>query len=437
MEGAKLKGHLLMSERERERMKVLARVKKGEMKLVEAADLLKLSYRHVKRVYGRYREQGDQGLIHQARGRQSNRGIRKVFKQEVIDLYQKRYPDFGPTLAVEKLAEQGYKLDHETLRRWLLKQGLWHKRRRRPIHRSWRQRRAHFGELVQIDGSHHGWFEKRAEPCCLMNLVDDATGLTLSSFAAQETTEAAMLLLWAWIGKYGIPAAVYADRKNVYIPEEKARQRARQQGLERYTQFGRACARLGIEIITAYSPQAKGRVERSHGVYQDRLVKELRLQKISGIGDANQLLADGFIDHLNRKFAVKARSETDFHRSSKGYDLVSVFCLEEERALTEDWIVRFKGSFYQLRRQSRKPPTTRKVLVRQCFNGELRFNYRGRDVLYTELPARPQPPPKAQPLKLRASTKKYIPPADHPWRHFRFGSQARPAAKSGANEKTR
>lgn len=433
-----MKGHLLMSEQERERMKVLARVKKGEMKLVEAACLLKVSYRHVKRVYGRYRQQGDRGLVHQARGRESNRGYRKEFKEAVIELYRKRYPDFGPTLAVEKLGEEGYELDHETLRRWLLKQGIWRKRRRRPAHRSWRQRRAHFGELVQIDGSHHQWFEKRAEACCLMNLVDDATGITLSSFAEQETTEAAMLLLWAWIGKYGIPAAVYADRKNVYIAELKARALAREQGEERYTQFGRACARLGIEIITAYSPQAKGRVERSHGVYQDRLVKELRLRKISQIEAANQLLGEGFIDQLNQKFAVQARSRADFHRSPKGYDLASIFCLEEERSLTEDWIVRFKGSYYQLRRQSKKPPTTRKVLVRQCFNGELRFNYRGRDLPYTKLPERPQPTARvAQPLKMRPLKGKHIPPADHPWRHFIFGSSMRPQQIGGANEKTR
>lgn len=431
-----MKGHLVMSEQERERMKVLARVKKGEMKLVEAARLLKLSYRHTKRVYGRYRHQGDRGLVHQARGRESNRGFGKEFQEEVLELYQKRYPDFGPTLAVEKLAADGYELDHETLRRWLLKQGLWHKRRRRPVHRSWRQRRAHFGELVQLDGSHHCWFEKRAEPCCLMNMVDDATGRTLSGFAAEETTEAAMLLLWAWVEKYGIPAAIYVDRKNVYIGEPKARAKAREQGEEHYTQFGRACARLGIEIIPAYSPQAKGRVERSHGVYQDRLVKELRLGKICRIEAANQLLANGFVDQLNLKFTVKARSQTDFHRSAKGYDLSSIFCLEEERTLTEDWIVRFNGSFYRLQPQSQKPPTIRKVLVRKCFNGELRFNYRGRDLSYSELPTRPQPAVKAP--KRRTSIRgKYIPPPDHPWRHFCFGSQRRLGTKAGANEKTR
>lgn len=410
-------GHLLMSTKERERLKVLARVKKSEMKLKEAAELLGVSYRQAKRQYGRYREEGDKGLVHRGRGRAGNRGYSQDFKKKVIARYQERYPDFGPTLAAEKLEEDGYKLNPETLRLWLVEAGIWQKRRKRAAHRSWRERRAHFGEMLQLDGSHHRWFEERGEKSCLMNLVDDATGTTLSFFAKEETTEAAMILLWAWIDKYGIPAAIYVDRKNVYVPDEKQVLEAREEGREHYTQFGRACAQLGIRVIKAYSPQAKGRVERSHGVYQDRLVKELRLKKINSIESANQLLSSGFTDNLNRKFAIQAREAADYHRNSKGYDLASIFCIEEDRTLTDDWIVRFNNDFYQLQRQSNASPTSKKVKVRQYLNGEIRFSYRGKETNYEKLVERPQSKAEAPSKKIcRPRKPRYSPPPNHPWR---------------------
>ena len=186
-----------MSQKERERLKIFERVKRGELQQLEAAEICGLSYRQTRRLYQRYREIGDRGLVHRGRGRPSNRRYASEFRQSVMARYQERYPDFGPTLAAEKLALDGYELDHETLRGWLLKAKLWRKRRKRAGHRSWRQRRAHFGELVQLDGSHHQWFEQRAPKSCLMNMVDDATSTTQSLFAAEETSFAAMELLWA------------------------------------------------------------------------------------------------------------------------------------------------------------------------------------------------------------------------------------------------
>jgi hypothetical protein len=405
-----------MSKKERDWFRVLERVKKKEITLRQATQIMDGSYRQCLRRYKRYDQEGAKGLVHRGRGRASNRAKDLKIRRGIIDRYQERYEDFGPTLAAEKLAKEGHEVDHETLRRWLIKEKLWKKRRKRSPHRSWRERRAHFGELVQMDGSPHKWFEERAEICCLMNMVDDATGKTLGLLDEQETTAGAMTLLWQWIDKYGIPAALYTDRKNVYVPDEKAAAKAELSGQEALTQFGRACKSLGIRIIQAHSPQAKGRVERSNGTYQDRLVKELRLEQISDIGLANKLLAEGFVDNLNRKFAVAPREKADFHRSAKGRDLESVFCKEEERALTDDWIVRYGNSYYQMARQSNQPPTSKKVMVRSYLNGELHFNYRGKDLEHCELPQRPVPA-KAEAPVIRSKPRHIPMPApDHPWR---------------------
>jgi transposase len=418
-----MEGHLLMSQRERERLKVFERVKRGELQQLEAAEICELSYRQTRRLYQRYREFGDRGVVHRGRGRPSNRQYGAEFRAAVLGRYQERYPDFGPTLAAEKLALDGYVLDHETLRGWLLKAKLWRKRRKRAKHRSWRERRAHFGELVQLDGSHHQWFEKRAPKSCLMNMVDDATSTTQSLFAAEETSFAAMELLWQWIERYGIPRALYTDRKNVYVVDEQTRQRAADSGEEALTQFGRACKELGITIIKAYSPEAKGRVERSHGTYQDRLVKELRLAGIETIAGSNELLPQ-FCQQLNQKFAVAARAAADYHRSAKGYDLAAIFCYQEERTITADWVVRFENQFYQLapRRKGQSPRMG--IKAQRYLNGELHFRYGQDELAYTLLAERPQPASKAK-RKKRAQSEslmdKYVPPPTHAWRKFQFG----------------
>ena len=420
-----MEGHLLMSERERERLKLFERVKRGELSQIEAAQICGLSYRQTRRLYKRYREGGDRNLVHRGRGRPSNRAHPPAFKATVLARYQERYPDFGPTLAAEKLVLDGHVVDHETLRGWLLKAGLWQKRRKRGKHRSWRERRAHFGELVQLDGSHHQWFEERAPKACLMNMVDDAQGTTLSWLAEEETIFAAMQLLWQWIASYGIPHSLYTDKKNVYVIDEKTRERAADSGEEVFTQFGRACRQLGIKIITAHSPEAKGRVERSHGTYQDRLVKEFRLAQLNTIAAGNEFLQAGYCEQLNERFAVIPRSGVDFHRSAKGYDLASIFCIEEERTLSADWILRFENQFYQLQPLRKAQVGKGKVLVRRYLNGELHFCYGGRDLPYTLLPERPKPKTvdkvKNKNRRARTSTEPYIPPVNHAWRSFQFG----------------
>ncbi len=415
-----------MSAKERERLKIFARVKRGELQQKEAAVLCQLEYRYLRRLYQRYCEQGDSGLVHQGRGRPSNRAKPAEFKAVVLARYQERYPDFGPTLAAEKLALDGHAIDHETLRGWLIKAHLWQKRRKRAKHRSWRERRAHFGELVQMDGSHHKWFEARASKCCLMNMVDDAQGTTQSLLAEEETIFAAMKVLWQWIDLYGIPQSLYTDKKNVYVVDEKTREKAADSGAEVFTQFGRACRQLGIKIITAHSPEAKGRVERNHGTYQDRLVKEFRLAEINTIDAGNEFLQPGYCEQLNQKFSVAPRSAVDFHRSAKGYDLASIFCIEEERSLSADWIVRFENQFFQLQPSRKTAVANGKVRVRRYLDGQLHFWYAQRDLAYTLLPERP----KAKTVvkvknknRRRAVTimEQYVPPTNHAWRSFSFG----------------
>jgi hypothetical protein len=420
-----MEGHLWMSAKERERLKIFERVKRGELRRKDAAVLCGLDYRYLRRLYKRYCALGDRGVVHQGRGRPSNRAYASEFKTGVLKRYQERYSDFGPTLAVEKLALDGYELDHETLRGWLLQAGLWQQRRKRARHRSWRERRAHFGELVQLDGSHHQWFEKRAAKSCLMNMVDDATSTTQALMAEEETSFAAMALWWQWIERYGIPQSLYTDKKNVYVVDEKTRARAADSGEEVWTHFGWACKQLGIEIITAHSPEAKGRVERNHGIYQDRLVKELRLAGSDTTAAANEFLASGFCAQLNQKFAVAPRSPVDYHRSAKGYDLASIFCLEEERALSGDWVVRFENQFYQLQPPRKALPAKGRVRVQRYLNGELHFRYGQQELRYTLLPERPQPLSQAKKTgQRRDGVKPYVPPRDHAWRRFQFGKGA-------------
>jgi transposase len=415
-----------MSAKERERLKIFARVKRGELQQKEAAALCQLEYRYLRRLYQRYCEQGDRGIVHQGRGRPSNRAKPAEFKAAVLARYQERYPDFGPTLAAEKLALDGHEVDHETLRGWLIKAGLWQKRRQRAKHRSWRERRAHFGELVQLDGSHHKWFEERSAKCCLMNMVDDAQGTTQSWLAEEETIFAAMKVLWQWIDHYGIPQSLYTDKKNVYVVDEKTREKAADCGDQVFTQFGRACQQLGIKIITAHSPEAKGRVERNHGTYQDRLVKELRLAGISTIAAGNEFLQQGYCAQLNQKFAVAPRSAVDFHRSAKGYDLAGIFCIEEQRTLSADWIVRFENQFYQLQPPRKTIVAKGKVLVRRYLDGQLHFCQAERELAYKLLPERPKPKTvnkKKSKNRSRGTTimEQYVPPTNHVWRSFSFG----------------
>jgi hypothetical protein len=367
----------------------------------EAAVKLGISYRQCRRAYKRFCQEGDAGLAHRRRGQRSNRAKPEAFKREVLDLCRDRYEGFGPVLMMDKLAGDGYPVTREALRLWLLEEGLWQPRRKRARHRHRRERKEHFGELVQMDGSHHKWFGEDAPPCCLMNMVDDATGKTLALLGEQETTELAMRTLWLWCKRYGVPKALYTDRKNVFVTDREPTVEEQLAGQQALTDFGRACGKLGIEIITANSPQAKGRVERSHGVYQDRFVKELRLRRITTTAEANRLLQNGFVQTLNRKFAKAARSGADFHTAVEaGCDLREIFCFEKTAAVANDWTVRCENQFYQILKKNNPLPRPRqKVIVRRLLNGKVQMLYHGQKLVFKRIA------PPAAPLKYNEPSK--------------------------------
>lgn len=414
-------GRTLMSRKELRGVEVMARVRSKELKLVDAMVLLKRSYRQVKRMWKRYQEEGGKGLKHRSAGRASNRNKPKKFREKVLRRVRKKYSGevgkrFGPTLAAEHLeSEDQLSVHPETLRRWMLAEGLWSRARKRSQHRQRRARKEHFGELVQLDGSFHAWFEERGGGSCLMNLVDDATGTTLARLGEQETIWAAARILRQWIEQYGVPLALYTDWKNVYVREPTAKELLH--GIVPVTQFGRMCQRLGIEIIAAGSPQAKGRVERNHGTHQDRLVKKLRRKKIQSCGAANEYLEREYLEEHNRRFSQAAASAVDYHRKRPGSrELEDVFRLETERVLGNDWVVRYQNRLLQVQKMKRhSAPAQAKVMVCEWEDSRLEIRYRGQVMAWKEIVERPgEVVVEAKPASWPRTAKRAK--ATHPWR---------------------
>ena len=388
-------GRIEMSRRELRHVEVLARVKSKELQLTDAASLLGLSYRQTKRLWRRYRREGAAGLKHRSAGRASPRAKPAGFRRRVLQLVREKYGGgvgerFGPTLAAEHLAsEDQMRIDAETLRRWMLEAGLWSRERKRKPHRQRRQRRRHFGELVQMDGSFHDWLEQRGRRGCLMNMVDDATSRVELRLGDEETIWAAANTLRAWIEKYGVPQALYVDWKNLYKRVATAGEQLR--GEEPVTQFGRMCEKLGIGIIAAGSPQAKGRVERNHGTHQDRLIKKMRRKKIGTHEQANQYLQQEYLPGHNQRFTCAAAEAENYHRRKPcKAELDQVFRLESERRISNDWVVRYENRFLQLQAQSRNyAPAKGKVVVCQWQDGRIEIEYRGRKLPWQEIASAP------------------------------------------------
>ena len=365
-----------MSKRELGRVEALARVRSKQLRLVDAGELMRVSYRQAKRLWKRYREEGP---------------------------------------------EDGLQVDAETLRRWMLAEGLWSQERHRQRHRRRRERKEHFGEMVQMDGSFHAWLEERGPEGCLIDMVDDATNTTWAQLGEQETIWAVADALRAWIEHYGVPLALYVDWKNLYKRPANAGERKR--GEEPITQFGRMCAKLSIEVIAASSPQAKGRVERQHGTHQDRLVKKLRRKEIRSHEVANLYLQREYLPEHNLRFARVAAKAEDYHRRApRGAELDRIFRLESERTVSEDWVVRYDNRFFQLEPQSHHyAPSQSKVLVCEERHGHLAIEYRGRALRWQEIAA-PRRPAMSEAkavvprVTVAYAKRKWVPPANHPWR---------------------
>jgi len=418
-----------MSRRELRRVEVLARVQAEELKLIDAASLMGVSYRQAKRIGKRYREEGAEGMKHRSAGRRSSRAKPEKFRRQVLGLVRRKYSGeegrrFGPTLAAEHLsAEDGLAIDAETLRRWMLAEGLWSRERKRQQHRQRRERKPHFGELVQMDGSFHDWLEGRGPRGCLMDMVDDATGATLGRLGKEETIWAAVRTLRAWIERYGVPQAIYVDWKNLYKRAPTSRELLR--GEEPVTQFGRMCAKLGIRIIAASSAQAKGRVERNHGTHQDRLIKKMRRKNICTHELANQFLEREYLPEHNQRFMRPAAAPEDYHGKAPGaVELRKIFRLESERTVSNDGVVRYDSRLFQLQRPSRQGALAQaKVLVCEQQDGALAIEYRGQNLRWQEIAREPVRPAQSVPIAPRRP--KYIPASDHPWRAAWWSGRAR------------
>jgi transposase len=404
-----------MSQKERARLTVMKQVEERALSIVEASEVLGLSYRQAKRVWGRYQLSGDAGLVHAARGKPGKRAKPAELRARILARYEERYPDFGPTLAAEYLAEEGLKVDHETLRRWLLAKGKPRTRRRRQRHREWRERKPCFGAMVQLDGSHHDWFEGRSPRCVLMVMVDDATNRVWAQFFEEETTRASYDMLEGWVQRWGLPQSLYVDKDSIYRAEGVGSIAEQLAGREPQTQFRRAMEQLGVELILANSPQAKGRVERMNGTLQDRLVKALRLAGISDIAKANEFLAKEFLSGLNRKFQVEPASQADAH-GGVPRELKEVLSWEEERVVQKDWTVVCKGQWYQLdQRHESLSLAGKKVIVRTLRDGAVQLERQGVKLRFRRLSGRPRRVVE-QPEVAKVVEAPAKPAQGHPWR---------------------
>jgi len=339
MEGNRIE----MNQWERDVLKVMSVVLAGKRTQVEAARLLDLGVRQVRRICRRLEREGDRGVVHRLRGKPSNRRIDQETRAKAVSIYRQEYADFGPTFAAEKLLLHAVKVSEDSLRRWLVEEGLWKGRRRRPKHRSRRERRECFGELVQADGSPHDWLEGRGDQMTLLVMIDDATSKAVVRFYAAETTEGYMDLLGRYLRKHGRMAAMYVDGNSIFREEAKEGRKAPR------TQFARALGELGIELIPAYSPQAKGRVERFNGTAQDRLVKELRLAGASTMEEANKVVEEEFLPWFNRRCTVKPISPNDAHRKiDPSMNLAAILSIHDKRTVANDYTIRHENRTYQI-----------------------------------------------------------------------------------------
>lgn len=425
---------LVMGQREADRLKVIHEVLQGQLKQKQAAKQMELSTRQVKRLCRRVRQEGNRGILHRLRGRGSNHQLRAGLLEKALQLVASRYGDFGPTLANEKLRQiHRLKLSTSVLRQGMMGANIWKARKQKAKHRAWRERRACLGELVQLDGSTHRWFEERGPECVLIAYIDDATSRTLDAeFVESEDTLTLMRTTKTYLMQHGRPVAFYVDQDSIYKINRQATLEEQLQDCQPATQFTRAMGELGIEVISANSPQAKGRVERLFGTLQDRLVKELRLEKISTIAEANQFLRDKFLATHNARFAVPPLNATNAHRPVlKAQALEKILSLRTERTLMNDFTLQFQNLFFQLLAEQpiRLSPKD-KVVVETRLDGSIHLRFKDRYLNFKLLESRRRAPMERRSLAVKAS-KRYKPAATHPWRRPLLLS-ARSVARQGS-----
>lgn len=416
---------VIMSVKELRRVSVIRQTMEKQLTQVKAGALLGLTPRHIRRLIERVKQAGDQGLAHRGRGQPSNRRMAESVKAKALRLYAQRYGDFGPTLAAEKLAEQqGLVVSAETLRSWLRAAGVDHFTRRKRPHRAWRARKAHVGELVQLDGSHHDWLEGRGPRCVLMAYIDDASSRVYARFYEYEGTIPALDSFGRYVKQHGIPLAVYTDKHTTYKSPVEPTVDDQLEGRKPQSQFERNLAEMGVKVIHAHSPQAKGRGERLFATFQDRLVKELRLAGITTLEAANRFLEE-YLPRYNHRFAVPPAQTADLHRPiPAGRDLDRMLCLKTPRVLRRDWTVAHHGQLYQVQTNVRATH----VLVEERVDGTLRITHQGRRLDHEAIATRPVRAADSPSVHLLQRPVK--PTADHPWRKRLLPERERHAAEA-------
>lgn len=406
------RGIIAMSMEEAKRLHVVRKVLEKQLTQAEAAALVGICLRQLQRIVRRVRAEGDHGICHRARGRKPNNRIPEKVKVKVVELCRGRYREFGPTLASEKLLEKSrLKVSAETLRTWLLEAGLPYRKRRKRPHRQWRERKAFRGAMVQLDGSHHAWFEGRGPACVLMGYVDDATGEVYARFYAYEGTLPAMDSFKRYIRRYGIPQSVYLDRHSTY--KATVHHQTIEDQLEdrqSLSHFEKSLQELGVTVIHAYSPQAKGRVERLFGTFQDRVVKEMRLAGI-GTRDEGNTFLETYLPRYNRQFRVPAAEDTDLHRPFKDHrQLDRILSIRSERALRNDFTIAHNKRLYQIKDNIR----AKKVVVEERTDGSMWILHDGHRLKYREIMARPEKEGKRP--EIQRVWKRTKPARNHLWR---------------------
>jgi len=427
------KGEMLqMTQRDIDRIKVLHLAIEKRITQAKAGELLDLSREWVNCLCQKIKKKGDRAIIHGLRGQPSNHQLPTGLADKAISKIKEKYADFRPTFAAEKLLElEKIKLSAETVRRLMIAANLWAERKRRATHREWRERKDCFGEMAQMDGSDHAWFENRANKCILLASIDDASNRIFLRFTEHEDTRNLMQFSRTYMKKFGKPRSFYVDKDSIYITNRQPNLEEELQGRKyALTQFTRAMeVDLGVKVINASSPQAKGRVERLFGTLQDRLVKELRLAGISTIPAANRFLGRSYLAKHNHKFSVPPKNNADVHRpvDKTNAALDAILSFQEERVVCNDYTIHWCNRLFQI--EKHQPyfllPRT-KVIVEERLSGKIKIRYKGKYLKMREIDRNKiRKPGAAAPLTLKIpespKPRHYpVPPANHPWRQGLF-----------------
>jgi hypothetical protein len=405
-----------MTQEELKRAHVIRKALEKVITQKEASKLIGVTLRQAQRLAYRVRQEGDGGVIHKGRGKASNRALSEKLKQKVLKLYKKNYADFGPTLASEKLLErEKIKVNDETLRLWLIENNVEYKRRKKRAHRQWRERKHYYGQMIQLDGSKHAWFEGRGPKCVFMGYIDDATGKPFGRFYEYEGTWPAMDSFKRYIKKNGIPVSVYLDKHTTYKSPAKQTIEDELKNREPLSQFERALKELGVDVIHAHSPQAKGRIERLFRTFQDRLLKELRLENVKTIEEANKVVGR-FLSFYAKRFSIKPLKNENLHRPiPEKLDLDRILCVKTERTLKNDFTVSHDKKLYQI--LDNIPAC--KVVMEEKVKGSIEIYYKNRRLKYKEIIRRPKTK-EAKTSKVLVKKKHRSPSSDHPWKQVKI-----------------